>query len=167
MRQIFVTQEFTDMSPRHQEVEFALRRARSRADYEQELVDNELRLAIAGNGDFSVRQIATRLNIDPPTLWRRSGELAKEVARKHAKYSAQRSIEKKARFIEQARTVIQKCQVEDTEPTWKEIMQELDDPGVGLNPWKRSVIRELMAEAFSIGEASIGNGANGGLNEPW
>lgn len=166
MRQIFVTQEFNDALPRHQDAEFGLRRARSRAAYEQERVDNELRLAIAGEGDVSVRQVATRLNIDPPTLWRRSAELANELARKHAKYSAQRSVAKKASFVEQARTVIQTYQIQDTEPTWKEIMHGLDDPGVGLNPWKRSVIRELMAEAFSTGEASIGNSAKGGSGEP-
>ncbi|MDR5768095.1 MULTISPECIES: hypothetical protein [unclassified Caballeronia] len=148
MRQIFVTQDFAVPGEPHPDAEFGLRRAKSRAKYEQERVDERLREAIAGDGEMSVAQIAFSLNLEPVTVWRRSNALAKRAAQKHAQFVARRSAEGKAGFVSRARALASQYKAAGVTPTSADFKRDLGDPGCGINPWKRSVIDDILAEVF-------------------
>ncbi|BBU30377.1 hypothetical protein BTHE68_41110 [Burkholderia sp. THE68] len=150
LRQILVTQQFDSLQEAHTDTEFVLHRARSKASYKQELVDERLHEAIAGSGEMSVEAIARSLNLEPVTVWRRSGKLARQVAKKHARFVARRSAQKKAKFVEEVRALAKRYKSSGRLATQTDIKHELNDAGCGIDPWKRSVIDAILAETFGF-----------------
>jgi hypothetical protein len=149
MQQIFVSQDFGAPGVGKAQVSFEVRRAQHRG-YSQSSVDGGLRSAIMNGGQLSVPQVASRLNVDISTMWRRSPELTRELAVAHANYVAKRSARAKIEFSDAVRSAVLQMRSEGLEPTASDVKRHLGDSGVGLNPWKRSVVREMTEDFGAI-----------------
>ncbi|WP_176079760.1 TniQ family protein [Paraburkholderia tropica] len=145
MHQILVSQDFSVLGAGNAEAQFDLRRAEPRA-YDQSHVDESLRAAILDGGGMSVLQLASQLNVEVVTLWRRSPKLAKELAIAHAAYIAKRSAKGQSEFVESVRTTVADLRSQGVNPTASEVKRLLGDAGIGLNPWKRTVVHELTGD---------------------
>ncbi|WP_233886387.1 hypothetical protein [Paraburkholderia flagellata] len=151
IHQILVSQQFDSVGLAHRDADFALRRGKREPGYDEARVDEALRQALAGSGELSVNVVACSLNLDPPTVWRKSGELARQLAVRHASFVAQRSARKKEDFIERVRSIAKRYKAAGIVATAEDIKQELDDAGCGINEWKRTTVSEVLAETFAAG----------------
>lgn len=150
-KQIFQTNDFSDVARVRDGCEFEIRRSVPKRVQMSNALVKKLTEALAGDGSTSVMDIADSLNITSTTVWRRERELASRLALFHAGYAAQKMQRLKDQYQCEVIAFVKACQAQRISPGRRLIDESCGGIGRFSREWKWSVIKQAKAAIFGVG----------------